>query len=218
MKDLVETKTNSETEKFREKTDILELLKKGEFEYENIKESYDSFLYREKEYLEKIFYEENDFQTTVQGIKVRGVYDTLKEAEIRAKVLRKRDKNFHVFVGQVGYWLPWNPEADTVSNQEYQESNLNTLVKKYNENKESRDDMYEQLKREKIEKARKKTKEQRQKENMIDIDEKETDDKINTFRELLTEKDGQYDELMDSKKTKESDPWMQRKIEDNEKK
>ena len=129
------------------------------------------------------------------AFKVRGVYDTLKEAEIRAKVLRKRDKNFHVFVGQVGYWLPWDPDADSVCNQEYQESNLNTLVKKYNENKESRDDMYEQLKREKIEKARKKTKNKKM---------AETEEKINNFRNLLTEKDSKYDELMDSKKTSES--------------
>jgi hypothetical protein len=41
-------------------------------------------------------------------LKVRGVYDTLREAQVRAKVLQRRDPNFNVFLGQVGYWLPWD--------------------------------------------------------------------------------------------------------------
>ena len=29
------------------------------------------------------------------------------------------DSEFHVFVGQVGYWLPWDPVADHVQNESY---------------------------------------------------------------------------------------------------
>ena len=233
LKDFIKTKSTPDTEQFREKNDMFELLQKGELGYEALQESYDNFVYRSKEQLEKQFYEENNFQTTVRGVKVRGVYDTLREAEVRAKVLRKRDKNFHVYVGQVGYWLPWEPDADEVGNQEYQESHLNTLVKKYNENKESRDDMYEQIKQEKLDSAAKKTREAKrllvkQKKEQTLLGEDDTTDessssvtttasvenaeeKIGPLRELLNKKDGMYDELMDSKAVEESDPWMQRK-------
>ena len=36
-------------------------------------------------------------------------------------MLQRRDSNFNVFVGQVGYWLPWDPQAHQIENQEYLE-------------------------------------------------------------------------------------------------
>ena len=86
---------------------------------DHLEDKYNDFLYNRKDDFEKEFSELNDFQTTVRGIKVRGVYDTQKEAEKRAKVLQRRDKNFNVFVGQVGYWLPWDPTPHQITNQEY---------------------------------------------------------------------------------------------------
>ena len=41
------------------------------------------------------------------------------------------DNTFHVFVGQVGFWLPWDPEPSNISDEEYTESQLNDLVKNY---------------------------------------------------------------------------------------
>ena len=84
------------------------LTKKYELEESELLEKYKDFLYVNQENLEKDFHAENDFQTTVRGIKIRGVYDTMREAQIRAKVLQRKDKLFNVFVGQVGYWLPWD--------------------------------------------------------------------------------------------------------------
>ena len=52
----------------------------------------------------------------------------------------------NVFVGQVGSWLPWDPDCEQVQEQEYQEQMLNDLVKKYKENLDSRDNIYDQLK------------------------------------------------------------------------
>ena len=105
---------------------------------ENLDEKYKDFLYNRQDDFEKEYSELNDFQTTVRGIKVRGTYDSLKEAQIRAKILQRKDKNFNVFVGQVGYWLPWDPNPHKVENQEYFESELNELVKKYKENQEDK--------------------------------------------------------------------------------
>jgi len=83
----------------------------------------------------------------MHGLKVRGTYDTLREAQLKAKKLQVNDKNFHVFVGQVGYWLPWNPEADDISNQEYGESQLNELVKAHKQNQDEAQEHFEERKR-----------------------------------------------------------------------
>lgn len=98
--------------------------------------------------LERDYLEQNNFQTTIRGLKVRGVFDTLKEAEIRAQVLKKIDSRFHVFVGQVGCWVPFNPNPDEIENQEYGETHLNSLMKSYKENQDKKDLFYEERKRE----------------------------------------------------------------------
>jgi len=122
--------------------------------YEKVEEIYGDWIYTNKESLEAEFFEKNEYRTTMRALKVRGVYDTQKEATIRASVLRKKDPNFNVYVAQIGYWLPWDPEAHDVPEQEYQEGQLNDLVKKYQENLSNRDDFYDQVKTERIQKAK----------------------------------------------------------------
>lgn len=123
--------------------------------FSNIQALYDDWKYSVSELVEAEFYELNEFQTTMRAIKVRGTYDSYKEATTRAQMLRKKDSSFDVFVGQVGYWLPFDPASENIKDQEYQENQLNELVKKYKENASNKDDLYEQVKNEKIEKARK---------------------------------------------------------------
>ena len=113
--------------------------KKYDLDQNKVEEEFKDFMYVNSDKLEKEFYQENDFRTTVRGVKVRGIYDTLREAQVRAKVLQKRDPNFNVYVGQVGYWLPWDPNPHKVDTQEYAEGELNTLVQKYRENQSKKD-------------------------------------------------------------------------------
>ena len=124
-------------------------------EYDTVSKLYEDWKYSKTDELEAQYFEVNDYRTSMRGLKVRGVYDSYKEATVRAQVLRRKDPTFNVFVGQVGYWLPWDPECETVQEQEYQEGQLNELVKKYKENLDSKDNLYDQLKNERIEKARK---------------------------------------------------------------
>jgi hypothetical protein len=86
---------------------------------------------------------ENEFQTSVRGIKVRGCYETLGEAENRVKQIQKFDKQFNVYIGSVGCWCPWDPSPDAVGQQEYGETQLNTLMKQYKENIQERDALHE---------------------------------------------------------------------------
>lgn len=120
----------------------------------NIKSAYDDFIYTKGEELEHDFHKENDFKTSVRGLKVRGVYSTHREACARAQKLQKQDPIHNVFVGQVGYWLPWDPEPSRVGEQEYAEKELNELMRKYKENDEKRKEIFENEKDSRVQAAR----------------------------------------------------------------
>ncbi len=105
--------------------------------------------------MEELFHKEGGFQTSMRGVKVRGVYNSYEEASKRAQNLQRLDRSFHVFVGQVGYWLPWDPNADNVEEQEYLEKELNELMKNYKNNQIQRDLFYsEQIEKQKQEAAK----------------------------------------------------------------
>lgn len=117
--------------------------------YAEFKEDFKYYQEDNVDTLQDKFDELVDYQTNVRGVKVRGVYDNIKAANIRAKVLQKLDRSFHVYVGQVGYWLPWDPSANNIEDQEYAEPELNRLVKEYKKNETKKDMFYEEQKREK---------------------------------------------------------------------
>jgi len=175
--------------------DTRENLMKGElkFDYSTIKDFYEDWKYSRNDVLDDEFYKMNDYRTTIRGLKIRGVYDTHKEANVRAQLLRRKDPTFNVFVGQVGYWLPWDPECEQVPEQEYQEDMLNDLVKKYKDNLESKDDMYEKLKEERVRKAKEEVaakKEQLRQENIAVQETREEDVKnIEKLRDIVDESD-----------------------------
>jgi hypothetical protein len=132
-------------------SEIKEVLKtEMKYTLNQFKSKFEDFKYKYNEDLEKAFSRISGAQTSVRGVKIRGVYDSKQEAEKRAKDLQVKDRSFHIFVGQVGYWLPWDPQADRVEEEEYLEEELNTLMKEYRKNEVSRDIFYEEQKREQM--------------------------------------------------------------------
>lgn len=127
--------------------------KEQKLKFEDVYSKYQDFTYKYEDKLQRDFDEQNDFQTSIRGLKVRGVYDTRQAAEDRAKKLSLRDSAFHTFVGQVGYWLPWDPNADKVESEIFQNSQLNNMMEKYQENNVNRDIFYEEQKRDRIKAA-----------------------------------------------------------------
>ena len=109
-----------------------------------IAEAYDDFVYSNKTKLEEEFYSMNEFRTSVRGIKVRGVYGNPKEAELKAKKLQSKDKYNNIFIGDVGKWLPWDPQPHEVADQEYGQEELNNLMRKYKENEDNKDKFFEE--------------------------------------------------------------------------
>ena len=122
--------------------------------FDDVYSQYQDFTYKHDDKLQRDFDEKHDFQTSIRGLKVRGVFDSRSAADDRAKKLSIKDSGFHTFVGQVGYWLPWDPNADKVQDEVFQNSQLNEMMEKYQENNVSRDIFYEEQKREKVKEAK----------------------------------------------------------------
>ena len=101
----------------------------------NIYDEYKTFLDKHEDDIDAEFNEKHNFQTTVRGLKVRGVFGSQKEAELRCQMLREVDPNHDVFVGPVGLWVPFHPDAYKTGRVEYMEETLNQLMveKKKNE-------------------------------------------------------------------------------------
>lgn len=187
----------------------------NEVKYESWKEMVEDFKFRDGDKVNHDFDEVNNFETSVRGVKVRGVYDSYREAEVRAKVLQRMDNRFDVFVGQVGYWLPWHPDINKIENQEYLNEDLNTLMKEYKNNESKRDVFYQ-------EQVRSRTKEAREQTDRM---KKELEaEKTKMDNETVTEKVVENSGLEGSTKSSEVeevvnnlqdiDPWMKRKMED----
>lgn len=101
-------------------------------EKEKLKETsteddFKTFVENNEEKLNTDFNKQNNFRTSVRGLKVRGVYGTQEEAEMRCKKLREVDPNHDIFVGPVGIWIPWDPDAYKTGRVEFMEEELNQL-------------------------------------------------------------------------------------------
>lgn len=129
----------------------------------DINSDYKNFLDQHEEALEEEFNKSSDFQTSVRGIKVRGVFPTQQEAELRCKLLREVDPNFDVYVGPVGMWMPWEPDAYKTGRVEYLEEELNQLMHEKQKNESKAKDQFDKrvkdARREAIEKNIEKAKE-----------------------------------------------------------
>lgn len=116
-------------------------------------DDFKTFLDKNEEELEKSFNIANNFQTCARGLKIRGSYPTMEEAELRCKMLREIDPSHDVFVGPVGLWMPWDPEAYKTGRVEYLEEELNQLMNEKNKNEANAKVAFEQRIKETKQKA-----------------------------------------------------------------
>tara|TARA_B100000963_G_scaffold290108_1_gene259861 strand:+ start:84 stop:1061 length:978 start_codon:yes stop_codon:yes gene_type:complete len=129
------------------------------FPKNHVSDEYKNFLDANEERLDDEFNKVHDFQTSVRGLKIRGTYSTQEEAELRCKLLREVDPNHNVYVGPVGMWMPWEPEAYKTGRVEYLEEELNQLMNEKNKNEADAKQQFEkrilQAKRDAIEENKK---------------------------------------------------------------
>jgi hypothetical protein len=141
----VETLINDFNEFVKEETDKLK--KSG------IEDDYKNFLDKQEDKLNESFNREHAFQTSVRGLKIRGVYSTQDEAEERCKKMREHDPNHDIYVGPVGVWVPWDPDAYKTGRVEHLEEELNALHKEKLKNEEMAKKEFEERVRETKKKA-----------------------------------------------------------------
>lgn len=100
-------------------------------------DEYKTYIDNNEDDLNKSFDEKHSFKTSVRGLKIRGCFPSQQEAELRCKMLREIDPNHDVYVGPVGMWIPFHPEAYKTGRVEYLEDELNQLMNEKQKNEKS---------------------------------------------------------------------------------
>lgn len=144
-KDLSELFANLKTKLGTEDSEMVDGLKSRYdyvFDAAALSDEFDFYKQTNSDKLEREYLEKNNFQTSIRGIKVRGTYDNLVEAQRRAEAIKKFDRAHNVYVGEVGAWCPWSPYPEEIENVEYSETQMNTLMKKYKENQSEKNEHF----------------------------------------------------------------------------
>ena len=115
----------------------------------------DNFIASDQKFVCLSFLTDKENKTTLSGIKIRGVFPTYESACEQAKKIQNLDPYFNVFVGDMGKWLPFdpNPDSEAVKDSEYANEQLNNLMKGYIENQEKSKIFHEQRKTELMRKS-----------------------------------------------------------------
>ena len=92
-----------------------------------VENDYRTFTDKNADRLNLEFNRKHDFQTSVRGLKIRGVFSNQEEAEMHSKKTRERDPNHDIYVGTVGTWLPFEPDAYKTGKIDFMEPELNRL-------------------------------------------------------------------------------------------
>jgi len=130
--------------------------------FSTVEDDYKTYIEKHDDKLQAEFNEIYNFQTNTRGIKVRGSFATQEEAELRCKMIREFDPNHDVYVGPVGVWVPFHPEAYKTGRVEYLEEELNGIMQEKVKNETTAKDLFDKRVRdtkenaikENIEKAR----------------------------------------------------------------
>ena len=121
--------------------------------FSTLEDDYKTYIEKNEDSLEGKFNEIHNFQTNTRGIKVRGSFPTQEEAELRCKMIREVDPHHDVYVGPVGIWVPFHPEAYRTGKVEYLEEELNKLMNEKTKNEVHAKDEFDKRVREAKENA-----------------------------------------------------------------
>jgi len=95
----------------------------------DIEDDYAIFTEKYFDELQEKFDKENNFQTSVRGLKIRGAFASKEEADAHCIELRNINPEHNIYVGDVGKWLPWDPLPTKTGEVNYAEEELNKLMK-----------------------------------------------------------------------------------------
>jgi len=110
----------------------------------SIENDFKNFMDKNEDRITEEFNKKHEFNTSVRGVKVRGSYSSQAEAELRCKKLRENDPHHDIFVGPVGVWMPWDPDAYKTGRVEFMEDELNQLHQEKIKNEEKAKQEFDQ--------------------------------------------------------------------------
>jgi hypothetical protein len=129
------------------------------------------------------------------GLKIRGTTDTLEKAKTMCQKILKIDNNYDIYTVEVGKFFPLVVEPHQIQDIEYQNQQLNTLIKSYLENREIANEQWHSRKNEMVQEAIKEGKStEKPKEHPISImqqiymqneDIQKAQEKVNNLKEKL---------------------------------
>lgn len=119
----------------------------------SLDDDFKTFMDKNEDKMNEQFNREHAFQTSVRGLKLRGVFSTQEEAEMRCKKIRDIDPSHDIFVGPVGLWIPWDPDAYKTGRIEFMEEELNQLHSEKIKNESMAKDEFERRVKETKQKA-----------------------------------------------------------------
>jgi hypothetical protein len=96
----------------------------------------------------------------VWGLKIRGVCNTLDQAKSQTQKLMNIDNNYDIYTVEVGKFFPLAVDPLSLQNVEYQNKQLNDLIKGYLENREAANQEWYARKNEMVREAIREGKEQ----------------------------------------------------------
>lgn len=136
-------------------TDFKEYAKEEDAKLKNgsLDDDFKTFMDKNEDKMNEQFNREHAFQTSVRGLKLRGVFSTQEEAEMRCKKIRDIDPSHDIFVGPVGMWIPWDPDAYKTGRIEFMEEELNQLHSEKIKNESMAKDEFERRVKETKQKA-----------------------------------------------------------------
>ena len=126
---------------------------KKKLQENSIEDDYKNFIDANEDKLQEEFDILHNFKTNTRGLKVRGTFNTQQEAQLRCRMLREVDPNHDIYVGQVGVWMPFEPDAYKTGKVEYMESELNQLMAEKNQSEKSAKKAFDQRVKESKRKA-----------------------------------------------------------------
>ena len=92
-------------------------------------------------------------QANTCAVKIKGVFETKEDAQNYVKKLMQIDNSFDIFLVEMGKWLAIPPNIKSIEDQEYQEKELNDIIKGHKEQQILAKSHFEQRKREEMDKA-----------------------------------------------------------------
>jgi hypothetical protein len=140
---------------------ISKVLRTYRLDEEELNDRFEAYKIQNSKELESDFNQKYTPETSIRGFKVRGVYEELDEVRAKAAHVRKNvESHVHTFVAPVGYWCPYDPNADAIQDQEHMVVELNDLMGKKKQNAEQSNEFFEKRKQQMIEDSKNPQKEQ----------------------------------------------------------